>query len=523
MGKKPPSKVAKEADLEPGVPVAVKVEKRDVLLVRLGDRICACGNKCTHYGGPLNEGLLTGNVATCPWHGARFDVTTGKVLAAPALDDVPVYPVQVEGGDVAVGPAQAAAPPAVASGGGRTFLIVGAGAAGNAAAETLRREGFDGRILLVTAEPDRPYDRPNLSKDFLAGEAKPEWIPLRSEEFYAKQQIELLTNRRVASLDPGSRTIAFADGSTLRYDCALLATGGTPRTLSIPGATLEGSFVLRSLAHSKALIAAAEQARSAVVVGASFIGMEVAASLRQRGLEVHVVAPDPVPMARVFGDRVGRYIQQVHAAKGVVFHLGTTPAQIVGQRKVEAVVLSDGSRIAADLVVAGVGIQPAVAFLESAGIVEGGAIPVDGRLATKAPGVFAAGDIAVVPGHRTGEPQRVEHWVVAERQGQHAARAMLGSKAPYAEVPFFWTKQYDASVKYVGFARGFDRIVYRGNVEEGHFLAGYYQGQVLKAAAGLGMPREILVLGQILGAGAAISPEQLQDSSTDLFAIAQPR
>jgi 3-phenylpropionate/trans-cinnamate dioxygenase ferredoxin reductase subunit len=174
-------------------------------------------------------------------------------------------------------------------------------------------------------------------------------------------------------------------------------------------------------------------------------------------------------------------------------------------------------------VVAGVGIQPAVAFLESAGIVEGGAIPVDGRLATKAPGVFAAGDIAVVLGHRTGEPQRVEHWVVAERQGQHAARAMLGSKAPYAEVPFFWTKQYDASVKYVGFARGFDRIVYRGNVEEGHFLAGYYQGQVLKAAAGLGMPREILVLGQILGAGAAISPEQLQDSSTDLFAIAQPR
>jgi len=523
MAKKPWNQVAKEADLEDGVPIGVKVERKDVLVVRLGEQLCACGNKCTHYGAPLSDGLLTGKVITCPWHSARFDVTTGKALAAPALDDLPTFPVKVEEGELAVGPAQAPQATTIAAGGKQTIAIVGAGAAGNAAAETLRREGFSGRILLITAEPDRPYDRPNLSKDFLAGEAKPEWIPLRSEEFYAQQQIELLTNHRVAALDPGRRTLTFAGGQQLQYDQVLLATGGSPRTLDVPGAALEGSFVLRSLANSKAILAAAEQAKSAVVVGASFIGMEVAAALRQRKIEVHVVAHDSVPMARVFGERIGRFVQSVHQGKGVLFHMGTTPAQIVGHGKVEAVALSDGTRIAADLVIAGVGIQPAVGFLQDTGLVEGGAIPVDGRLATKAPGVFAAGDIAIVPGHRTGEPQRVEHWVVAERQGQHAARALLGRATAYAEVPFFWTKQYDTSIKYIGFARSYDQIVYRGNVEQSRFVAGYYQGGALKAVAGCGMTREILALGEVLRAGKALSPEQLEDDGFDLFSFLGPQ
>jgi 3-phenylpropionate/trans-cinnamate dioxygenase ferredoxin reductase subunit len=299
----------------------------------------------------------------------------------------------------------------------------------------------------------------------------------------------------------------------------LLATGGTPRTLSLPGAELEGVFVLRSLAHAAAIIAAAGQAKSAVVVGASFIGMEVAAALRQRNIEVHVITPDSVPMVRVFGERIGRLLQGLHQAKGVVFHTGTTPAQIVGRSRVEAVVLADGTRIATDLVVAGIGVQPAVGFLQETGLVEGGAIPVDARLATKAPGVFAAGDIAIVPGHRTGEPQRVEHWVVAERQGQHAARALLGRAGAYAEVPFFWTKQYDTSIKYIGFARGYDQVAYRGTVEEGRFVAGYYQGGALKAVAGCGMTREVLALGQMLSDGKAVAPELLQDEGTDLIAL----
>ncbi|MFB0546165.1 MAG: FAD-dependent oxidoreductase [Anaerolineae bacterium] len=514
-------KVMEEKDLKEGVPVSAKADGDNVLLVRLRDRICACGSKCTHYGGPLSDGLLSDHIITCPWHNARFDVTTGKMVAAPALNDLARYAVKVENGQVYVGRAERPRFPKPSGEDRRTFLIVAAGAAGNAAAETLRREGFAGRILLITAEAEGPYDRPNLSKDFLAGKARPEWIPLRSEQFYAEQRIELLTNRRVTALDPGDRSVTFANGERLNFDRLLLATGGFPRRLTIPGTDLEGCFLLRSLADAEAIVAAVQEAERALVVGASFIGMEVAASLTERGLEVHVVAPGQVPMMRVFGERVGRRLQRLHEEKGVLFHLGNTPKEILGQKRVQAVVLSDESRIATDVVVAGIGIIPAVDYLQNTGLLHNGAVPVDGRLQTKARGIFAAGDIAIVPDRRTGEARRVEHWVVAERQGQHAARAMLGSDAPYDEVPFFWTKQYDASLKYVGFARNYDRIAYRGDVEEGTFLAGYYQNGVLKAAATLGRSREIIALGEILKAGIMISPDQFQDEGTDLFEFLQ--
>ena len=508
--------VAQEKDLKEGVPVSVQVGEDEILLVRLGDRIHACGDKCTHYGAPLSEGLLLGHEVTCPWHNARFHVTTGRMAAAPALDDVPCYSVKVEDGQVYVGQSKPPQPPKPSGEEGQTFLILGAGAAGNAAAETLRREGFAGRVLLITAESGVPYDRPNLSKDYLAGEAKPEWIPLRSEEFYSEQRIELLTDHRATALDPSRRSVTFANGDEISGDRLLLATGGIPRRLNIPGNDLEGCFLLRSLADIEAIIAAVEQAERALVLGASFIGMEVAQSLIARGLEVHVVAPEQVPMARVFGKRVGGRLRQLHEDKGVHFHLGHVSKEIMGEKGVQAVVLDDGTRIATDMVVAGIGILPAVDYLQNTGLVQDGAVPVDGKLETKAEGIFAAGDIAIVPDRHTGEPQRVEHWVVAERQGQHAARAMLGSDAPYDEVPFFWTRQHDASLKYIGFAMHYDRIAYRGDVEGESFLAGYYQEGVLKAAATIGMGEELTVLGEILRAGNTVSFDQLQDAGTDL-------
>ncbi|MGQ9632223.1 MAG: FAD-dependent oxidoreductase [bacterium] len=510
-------KVAQEGDLKEGVPISMRANGDDILLVRLDGRIHACGGRCTHYGAPLRDGLLLGHVITCPWHNARFDITTGEMTSAPALDDLPRYPVKVEGGQVYVGRAESPQPPKPSIGGGQTFVIVGAGAAGNAAAETLRREGFAGRIIMITAEPGVPYDRPNLSKDFLAGKAPPDWIPLRDEEFYAEREIELLTSHRVTSLDLSGRSVTFESGNQLKYDRLLLATGGIPRRLNIPGANLEGCLSLRSLADAEAIISAVEGAEKAVIVGASFIGMEVAASLRERGLEVHVVAPEQAPMANVFGERVGRRLQRLHEEKGVRFHLGNTPKEIAGEKKVREVALSDGSHIAADVVVVGIGITPAVDYLRDTGLLQNGAVPVDERLQTKAQGVFAAGDIAIVPDRRTGEARRVEHWVVAERQGQHAAQAMLGGDTPYDEVPFFWTKQYDASLKYVGFAREYDRVVYRGDVEGGKFLAGYYRGGHLMAAATLGMSREIIVLQEILRDGIAISPDRFRDEGTDLF------
>ncbi len=515
------TKVAKLSDLAEGKPLGVEVDDTTVLLVKLGETIHACGGKCTHYGAPLKDGLRTGHVITCPWHNARFDVRTGRMVEPPALDGTGGYEVKVEGEDVLVGPKTKPPGPPVRAGAGQTFAIVGAGAAGNACAETLRREGFDGRVLLITAEPDRPYDRPNLSKAYMAGEADPSWIPLRDKDFYAKHRIELMTERRVAALDPKAMTLTFEDGETLAFDRVLVATGGVPRDLDIPGTDLEGYFLLRSLADANRILEALEGARKAVILGAGFIGLEVAAALRQRDVNVALVAPEEVPMAHIFGEEVGRWMAARHADQGVDLHLGTRPKAVRGDGKVSGVVLEDGTELEANLVIAGTGIRPAVDVLEGTDLVKDGAVPVDNRLQTPAEGVFAAGDIAVVPDPNTGEPRRIEHWVVAERQGSHAARTMLGSRDPYTAVPFFWTRQYGSSLQYTGFAEAFDRTAARGRIEDGDFVVGYYQGGTLRAAAGAGRSTEIIALGHLIGAGETVDPEALENPDTELETLCQ--
>jgi len=516
MSKEQWAEAAKERDLKGGVPVSAKVGKANVMLVRVGGRICACGHECTHYGGPLSEGLLVGNVITCPWHNARFDVRDGKMVAAPALDDLVSHPVKVENGAVFIGPARSPGPPTIGVGDKRTFVIVGAGAAGNACAETLRQEGFGGRILLITAEMDGPYDRPALSKDFMAGELSRKSLPLRRADFYETRSIELLTGSCVTELDAGARTVSFSDGSSVKFDCALLATGGIPRKADIPGANLASFFLLRSLGDAEAITDGVAEAERVVILGAGFIGMEAASSLASRGLEVHVVAPGRAPMEKVFGEQIGKWLQRLHEENGVRFYLGNTARAVSGKGKVQEVVLADGSRIVTDAVVAGLGIVPAVDYIRDAGLVENGAVPVNARLQTKAEGVYAAGDIAVVPDRHTAEPQRVEHWVVAERQGQHAAKAMLGSDAVYSEVPFFWTRQFGTSVKYAGFARQYDKLAVRGSIEAGDFLAGYYSGGRMKAVSGVGRAQEFIALCEILKAGRTVGPEELQDEGVDL-------
>jgi len=514
-------RVAKESTLKEGVPISRQTDDGKVMLVRIAGRIHACGAMCTHYGGPLAEGLLLGTEMTCPWHNASFDVRTGRMLRPPALEDVPCYPVKVQGGQVYIGEAKGPRSPRPRGSRKDTFVIVGAGAAGNAAAETLRREGFAGRVVLITAESGIPYDRPALSKTFLEGDVDPDDLALRSEDFYEEHGIRLLTDHRVTSVDPKSRRIFFARGKPIAFDKALLATGGIPRRADIPGTDLRGFHLLRSLSDAKAILAGLKKAERVVLMGSGFIAMEAAASLRTRGLEVHVVAPGNIPMARVFGDRIGTWLRALHAERGVRFHLGKTVTEIRGKRRVEEVVLSDGGRIATDAVVAGLGIVPAVEYLKDTGVVEEGVVPVNGRLETGVRGIFAAGDIAVVTDRPSGEKRRVEHWVVAERMGQHAARAMLGSRRPFEEPPFFWTRQFDLSVQYVGFASRFDRVAYRGVVEDGKFLAGYYQGGVLKAAAGVRRPVEIAALGRLIQAGMALPFEQFEEEGVDLPGMAR--
>lgn len=514
------AKTISEADLKEGIPVPFKLGNKEIFLIRIGHRILACGGKCPHYGGPLAEGVVANHSVTCPWHNSCFDITTGNLILPPALDHLPSYPVKVEDGDVYVGKAVITPFPKILEKDRRTFVIVGAGAAGNAAAETLRREGFSGRIVMITPETDRPYDRPNLSKDFLAGTAQPEWIPLRSEKFYEMHQIEILFNQRVTNVNPSKRVVILAGGGELSYDRLLLATGGIPRRPNIPGIGLEGAFLLRSLADAKSIISSFATGKTAVIIGGGFIGMEGAASLTKRGLEVHVVTHEKYPLMRVFGERIGQYIRSRHEEHGVIFHSEASVKEILGVHRVENVVLSDGTRIEADIALAGLGIIPVVDYLEATGLVEDGAIPVDSRLQTKKEEIFAAGDIAVVPTPPYGEKIRCEHWVVAERLGQHAARAMLGNEAPYDEIPFFWTRQYGESLKYIGYAENFDHIAYRGSVEEGKFLAGIYQKGVLKAVAGLHRDKEIIHLAQMMKARAALPAEQFEDEKIDLMEFA---
>ncbi|MGA2762262.1 MAG: FAD-dependent oxidoreductase [Spirochaetia bacterium] len=510
-------KVCRQDDLKEGALTLVKSGEDSVCVVRLEGAVLAVGNKCPHYECKLNEGMLIGSELTCRCHDARFDIRTGKVLSAPALNDLTVYPVRLEGGDVLLGAAVKPRFPKPPGTDPRTFLIVGGGAAGNSAAETLRREGFAGRIVMVTLEADQPYDRPNLSKEFMSGDAKPEWMPLRSEKFYANQNIEVLTGTKVTSIDPRKKSVSLSVGHSLSYDMALLATGATPRKLSVPGADGKGCFQLRSFADARLILEAAGSARKAALIGAGFIGMELASSLRKRGLAVTVITPETQPFARVVGDKVAAYMRSRHEKDGVVFCLGAGVAGISGG----VVSLSDGRKVEADFVVFGIGVQPAVDYLAGTDLVENGAVPVSPQLRTKYADLFAAGDIAVVPDPLTGAGTRIEHWVVAERQGEHAARAMLGSSAPYEEVPFFWTRQTGVSLKYVGFAPQWDEIAYRGSVDSGKFLAGYYRGGTLRAAASMGMPVEIAAVKVMIGKKRPLPPIRLADESVDLVALAR--
>lgn len=472
-------------DLTRGIPisgipdggmVAGHADGKAVLLARRGDEVFAIGAHCTHYSGPLADGILVGETVRCPWHHACFSLRTGEALAAPALSPVACWQVEQRDGTCYVtreiAPAKAAPARRARRGDTRapgSVVIVGAGAAGNAATEMLRREGYSGPLTLIGADDAVPYDRPNLSKDYLAGTAAEEWIPLRSAQFYKEHDIQLLTGRRVSSVEITGRRVVLDDGTSHGFEALLLATGAEP--VRLPAAADPGQRVhyLRTLADSRAIIAAATEARRVVVIGASFIGLEVAASLRARGLEVHVVTPDGRPLERVLGRECGDFVRGIHEAHGVTFHFQRTASQI----DAAAVTLDSGERIPADLVVAGIGVRPAVSLAAQAGLAEAKGIMVDQYLQTSAPGIYAAGDVARYPDARWGGPIRVEHWVAAERQGQAAARNMLGKREPFTAVPFFWSQHYDVAISYVGHAERWDEVVVSGSLERRDCAIGY--------------------------------------------------
>jgi apoptosis-inducing factor 3 len=470
------------AELPDGGKLVGHVGGEAVLLVRQGSDAFAFGAHCTHYNGPLVDGLIVDGAVRCPWHHACFDLRTGEALHAPAFSPLDAWTVEQRDGKLFVGEKRArqSAKPLAESGGPNRIVIVGGGAAGFAAAEMLRRRKYEGEIVMLSSDDAPPVDRPNLSKDYLAGSAPEEWVPLRPLSFYSDNAIDLRLRSAVAGVNVGAREIALAGGERIPFDRLLLATGAEPVRPSISGAKPSDVLVLRSLDDSRAIIERAETARRAAVLGASFIGLEVAASLRSRNIEVHVVAPEQRPMERILGPEFGDFVRALHEEHGVVFHLQTTASAIDGKQ----VRLADGSAIEADLIVAGLGVRPRVGLAESAGLRVDGGVVVDACLETTAPGIFAAGDIARWPDAHSGESIRIEHWVVAERQGQVAALNMLGARERFSAVPFFWSQHYDIPINYVGHAERWDEIAVEGSIAGKDCLARFKRdGRTLAVAS----------------------------------------
>src|SRR5438552_5190416 len=431
-----------------------------VLVARRGDELFAIGATCTHYGGPLAKGLMVDCTVHCPWHHARFDLRTGEASAAPALNNVACYKIEKRGERFLVTgkiDKKSARKPKSSP---ASVVIIGAGAAGGAAAEMLRREGYDRPVTLVGADESLPYDRPNLSKDYLAGNAPEEWIPLRPPEFYREQKIDAVANTTVTNIDPKAKQVTLSDGRSLGYGALLLATGAQPVHLTIPGADLPHVFYLRTLTDSRRIIEKAKNAKRAVVIGSSFIGLEVAWSLRERKLEVAVVGRDSVPLAKVLGTEMGNLVRETHEAHGVKFHFGRTPAAIHDRH----VQLDNGTKLDCDLVVVGIGVRPNTHLAEQSGIATDNGVLVNEFLETNIPGIFAAGDIARWPDPNAGRI-RVEHWVVAQRQGQTAARNILGAGEPFTLPPFFWSNHFDLHIHYVGYGTGRDDAKVSGDLK----------------------------------------------------------
>ncbi len=473
------------ADLGDGQMLVGHIGDEAVLVARRGAEFFAIGATCTHYNGPLAEGIIAGETVRCPWHHACFSLRTGEALRAPALSPVSCWAVDVLDGKItvrtrkkAVAADRRAAGEASGPAPGR-IVIVGGGAAGFAAAEMLRRERYQGSIVMLSDDESPPVDRPNLSKDYLAGNAPEDWVPLRPANFYPDHGIELQLGAKVAGIDLKSRAVALAGGRTLPFDRLLLATGAEPNRLSFPGSAAPQVHTLRSLADCRAIIDRAGSARRAVVIGASFIGLEVAAALRARSIQVDVVAPDSRPMQHVLGPQMGDFVRALHEEHGVRFHLEDTVQAIDGTR----MMLKSGLALDADLVVMGVGVRPRTELAEAAGLALDRGVLVNNYLETGAPGVYAAGDIARWPDPRIGAAIRVEHWVVAQRQGQTAARNMLGYREKFDAVPFFWSQHYDVQINYVGHAEAWDRIEVDGDIEARDCLLRYKrQGRVLAIA-----------------------------------------
>ncbi|HYI83075.1 MAG TPA: FAD-dependent oxidoreductase [Acetobacteraceae bacterium] len=504
--------VAEFGELAEGRGKRVEVDGEKILLVRDDDTVRAYAAECPHAGGPLEEGAVCDGRIVCPWHKGAFRVSDGALLEPPPLFALARYPVRVdELGAVFVSPRKIPPePPPMAAQDARAMVIVGAGAAGSAAAAALREFGFGGTVTLIGREPGPPYDRTSLSKFVVSGEMPPGEVPsLLPPEFLAEQRIERIEAEAVR-LDAHGKRVHLADNRSLPYNAALLAVGGTPKRLDMQGADLPGVHLLRDRPHAAAILASAPQGARAVILGASFIGLEVASGLRKRSVDVTVVSSEPVPFGKQFGPRLGAVFKELHEANGVTFRLGAQASRLEGSGRVEAAVLEDGTRLAADLVVAGVGVRPATGFVEGLELAKDGGIPVDAGMRAAADGLYAAGDVALFPLPGEAEPTRIEHWRVAQQHARVAARNMLGGTERYGGVPFFWTYHYGKRFDYLGHATEWDDVVVEGDTGEHVFVALLMKKGLVVGALGCQRERATAILSERLRAPPLLADEAMR-------------
>ncbi|MEH1840172.1 MAG: FAD-dependent oxidoreductase [Nostoc sp.] len=526
--------VAKITNLKDGEMLQVSVGETEVLLSRIDGKYYAVGAHCTHYKASLAQGVLSEHHVVCPWHNAYFNVTTGDQLEPPGLDDLDRYEVRIEGENVIVSvpeqttgfrsPAMAQFDPNVD---GRTFVILGAGAAGVHAAETLRVAGYQGRIVMITQDDKLPYDRTKLTKDYFIGKTSSEEMPLRSPNFYKEYSIEVLLNKRVERVETTAKAITFTDsasssdagtsGDSLTYDALLVATGGKPRQLDIPGADLENIVTLRSFNDTDYILTSIKEKGQAVVIGSSFIGMETAAGLCQHGLQVTVISPDSVPFKKTLGEEIGKLFQQVHEENGVCFKFERKAVQFEGNGKVETVVLDNGDRLKADIVIVGIGVQPVTDFLEGVDLhPKDSSVVVDEYLCA-ADGIYAAGDIACYPDWRTSKSIRVEHWRVAAQQGRIAAHNMAGKAVKFRGLPLFWTMQFKFPLRYIGHAQSWDEIIVDGDLQKQEFIAFYVQKNKVLAVATSHKDTETAAISELMRLNQMPTVEELRSGIIDLI------
>ena len=499
--------VAKVDELQNGQMQQVAVGDSQILLSRIKDKFYATGAFCSHYGAPLAQGILCNERIVCPWHNACFNAIAGQQEEPPGLDALEHFAVRVEGEEVLVKlpdeiaqhrtPEMARYSPSVDE---RTFVVLGAGAAGSAAVEMLRQQGFQGKVILVSAEEKLPYDRTKLSKNYLQGQADADALPLRSCEFYDRYDIELRFGQAVTEVDVLTKQITFADGSQLQYDSLLLATGGTARKLDVPGADLANIFTLRQPEDADRILSSVKVAERALIVGSSFIGMEAAASLTKQGLKVTVVSPDEVPFQKILGNELGKMFQKLHEQQGVEFELETKAVKFTGDGKVASATLDNGEEIGTDLVVVGIGVEPNTSYLKGIELNEKDrSVSVNEYLQTELEDTYAVGDIASFPYVPMGESTRIEHWRLAAQQGRIAAANMLEQKQRTDRiVPFFWSGQYDVKLRYVGHAEKWDAIEIDGDLDEPKFLAYYLKGDRIMAVAGIDRDRDIATISELM-------------------------